>query len=105
MSKIVPFPPKVKTEQYFGGCPKCGKATFLNVGRHHYLTCNEHKVYWYIGANIFSGWRDETEADWLRNQSILAGRREVRPILPDDPDADPSWGKYEVIDFSALPVG
>ena len=72
---------KITTDEYFGGCPKCGESDgHLNVGRNHWAVCDTHKTTWPIGENLFSGWHDETEADWQRNEEKLAGYRQVEPI-------------------------
>jgi hypothetical protein len=71
---------------YFGGCPHCGKNDgCLNYGRDHYFICRKHKVYWYAGSNLFSGWRDENETIWRENASLLETYTEVKPIH------DPYW--------------
>ena len=49
---------------YFGVCPTCHKHDgYVNVGGGHWFLCNEHRVMWFIGANLFSSWRDETEEE------------------------------------------
>ena len=66
---------------YFGLCPECHSGDgFLNVGRTHVFLCHSHRVKWIFGANIFSSWRWESEADWERNAQLLAGYREVVPF-------------------------
>lgn len=65
-------------ESYFGSCPECGKAAyFINVGRNHYMVCDTDKVYWCIGSNLMSGWRQENEEIWRANAEHLSGYREV----------------------------
>ena len=55
---------KIVVTDYFGGCPKCGRNDGpFNAGRAHWFVCHEHKVRWTCGTNLFSGWRDETEAE------------------------------------------
>jgi len=56
-----------------GLCPVCSAdAEILNVGRNHFGVCREHKIYWPIGSNLFSGWRDEEPATWDANEKLLA---------------------------------
>ena len=75
------FPQRVTTDEYFGGCPECGKCDgFLNVERNHWAVCDTHKMTWRIGANLFSSWRHETEADWGRNVARLGGYSIVTPV-------------------------
>ena len=92
MGKVVEFPSaraNVTTDEYFGGCPHCGKNDeLMNVGREHWFVCNRHKTKWRIGSNLFSGWKDEDEAVWTRNEYRLERFMEVEPIhRRDTPDA------------------
>jgi hypothetical protein len=49
---------------FFGSCPHCKNADgYLNIGRGHWMFCDEHRTRWFIGTNLFSSWRDETEAE------------------------------------------
>ncbi len=51
-------------DDYFGVCPHCEKTDgYVNAGSTHVFYCDEHKVSWIAGANLFSGWRDETEEE------------------------------------------
>ncbi len=80
--------PKITTDEYFGGCPRCGRSSgSVNVRSVHFGICGEHKLYWLIGSNLFSCWRDEIEADWNRNAALLDSYTEVEPIHPDPGDA------------------
>ena len=73
--------PKVTTDEYFGGCPECGKSSgYLNVRGSHYGTCADHRVYWPIGYNLFSLWREEAEDEWRQNAALLLTYCEVKPI-------------------------
>ena len=97
MTNVVPFTPPspehVTTDERFGACPECGKSNgYVNVGRDHYGTCDEHLSYWPIGSNLFSGWRDEDPAVWRKNEQLLAARRQVKPIYAK-PDPTPWWNR------------
>ena len=86
------FPHAIVVDDYFGGCPECGKQDgCLNVGREHWFVCHEHKKRWSPGSNIFSGWREETEAKWAANFAVLKGYDETEPLMvgrwPRDPEA------------------
>ena len=88
MSNVVESPsePVVTTEYYFGGCPHCGNQDgFLNDGPDHWIVCDRHKVKWYVGSNLFSGWQEEGEETRQRNRFKLAEYMEVRAIRPNDP--------------------
>ena len=85
MSNVTPFPKLDDNAEIFGGCPKClCLANIWNVGKCHWAVCHRHKTKWHIGANLFSSWRYETEADWLANSYRLAEYREVKPLWPRD---------------------
>lgn len=71
---------------YFGLCPvglnNC-ELIMLNVGRAHYYTCEEHGVYWYVGSNLFDGWKSQAEEDWQRNCKLLYTMKEVESAVCD----------------------
>ena len=73
---------EVTTDNYFGGCPQCGEGSYVNVHKDHYNICDKHKVYWYIGSNLFSSWQEENEEIWNSNATLLEGFQEVKPIYP-----------------------
>lgn len=57
----------------FGLCPVCSNdPEILNVGRNHFAICRKHKVYWYVGSNLFSGWQDESPTTWEANEKLLS---------------------------------
>ena len=65
-------------DNHFGRCPECGGTNgFLNIGRAHVFICDEHKLAWFAGENLFRCWKDETEEDWKKNKEILSGYRIV----------------------------
>ncbi len=79
MGDVVPF---IQPDPYLGGCPQCRRNDgLLNVGRYHWATCRRHKTRWLIGSNLFSGWRHEDEAVWLRNRYRLDECRVVEPVF------------------------
>jgi hypothetical protein len=56
-----------QADGYFGLCPHCrNNDGYVNVGRGHWFVCDEHKVMWFIGSNLFSSWKDETEEEQER---------------------------------------
>jgi len=71
---------KLVCEEYYGGCPQCGEAEWMNVGKTHWCYCPHHRVRWSPGENLLSSWRDETEEDWSRNRAALAQFRVVEPL-------------------------
>ncbi len=75
--------PKATTEEYFGGCPECGKTDgHLNVGGNHWAVCQAHNTTWPIGYNLFSSWRDEPQELHEANERKLRAMRVVDPIYP-----------------------
>jgi hypothetical protein len=74
----------IKTDEYFGGCPECGKTDgYLNTGSAHWFVCDAHRVRWCIGSNLFSSWRDETEDEQRRAWERVDDYAEVKPVYPD----------------------
>lgn len=67
-------------DAYFGTCPQCGKSDgFMNDGADHWGVCVAHGVKWYVGSNLFSGWRDEPEEQRERNRARLATLTDCSP--------------------------
>jgi hypothetical protein len=65
----------------FGGCPICGyTGAYRNLGREHWFYCPEHKCKWHIGANLFSAWKDESEAVWQENAKYLSDFLVIEPV-------------------------
>jgi hypothetical protein len=47
---------------HFGVCPTCHRGnTYTKTGKTHVFFCEEHKVFWVAGVNLFSSWQHETE--------------------------------------------
>src|SRR5262245_6829079 len=68
------------TDDHFGSCPECGQAlVYLNIGREHWFYCDEHRVKWCVGENLFSSWRLQGPAQWEENHRKLQGYRELAP--------------------------
>ncbi len=75
---VVEFPQVGDGDDYFGVCPTCRKYSgCLNIGRDHWFYCETHKTKWWIGSNLFSGWKSQTEEEHNRNASILSGYLDV----------------------------
>lgn len=65
-------------ERRFEGCPECGKDNgYLNAGSSHWLFCDEHRVSWYVGDNLSSSWKDETEEEKLEKWQRIDGYRNL----------------------------
>ena len=77
------------TEEQFGSCPECGKAGgYRNIYKQHFFYCDEHRLVWLAGSNLFSTWRDENEGDWraawehLREYRTVDGFEKCVPGAP-----------------------
>jgi hypothetical protein len=63
---------QLQQDNYFGNCSVCGENDGnLNIAADHYFVCHKHKKKWYVGSNLFSGWRDETEKLWKKNHKTI----------------------------------
>ena len=78
---IDPGPPVYLEEEPFSVCPVChSNDGFLNAGKGHWFLCHEHRVRWFVGSNLFSSWREETEEEQRHAYEV-----------------EPGWGFYEDI--------
>jgi len=65
-------------ENYFGHCPVPEHENYyLNIGRSHWMVCDKCKIKWFMGENLFSSWRTQSEETWKRNEETIAGFEEV----------------------------
>lgn len=76
----------VAGQHVFGACPLCGRSDgHVNAGRAHWGICAKHRLIWSIGAHLFSGADDETEAEqrevWERRG--IERYRMVEPLYVD----------------------
>jgi hypothetical protein len=73
---------------HFGVCPVCRQehGAYINVGRDHWFYCKAHKTKWCAGANLFSGWRDETlnEQERVFDALDFESFDVVKPFHPPD---------------------
>lgn len=85
MSNVVPLFARAGADPYFGVCPRCGGCGgCFDIGRDHYFYCERHNVAWCFGSNVFSGWKDTSEAQFAANGRKLASMRLVEPIYPPE---------------------
>lgn len=53
------------SEHPFGLCPECGGGPIIaTIYRYHFAYCNEDRLVWAVGSNLFSHWREETVKEW-----------------------------------------
>jgi hypothetical protein len=56
-----------KNDGWFGLCPECQQVDgYINIGKSHWFYCKQHQTRWCVGINLFSSWRDQTEAEQRR---------------------------------------
>jgi hypothetical protein len=80
---------KEQADGYFGLCPHCqNNDGYVNVGRGHWFVCDEHKVMWFAGANLFSSCLDETEEEQRRAWAArgLDEYSHIKPYYPPQED-------------------
>ena len=68
-------------EYHFGACYCGNTGDCFNVGRSHWYCCDKCKTVWYVGSNLFSGWREENQEIWDKNVKEHAQYEEIDPIL------------------------
>jgi hypothetical protein len=80
VSDVIKFKPRA--EDHFGLCPICRRTDgYLNAGRTHVFFCEEHRVCWTAGSNLFSSWRHETDEEQRAAFERIEGFREVTPFF------------------------
>ena len=54
----------ITVDERFGGCPECGgNDGYVNAEAPHWGVCQAHKLRWYVGFDLFSPRKDESEAE------------------------------------------
>lgn len=77
-------PTPSKEPSPFGNCPHCqNEGINNNVGRVHWFTCEDCRVKWRVGENLFGTWREQTDEDNRRIARRLMAYREVDPVMLD----------------------
>ena len=51
------------------------KTRLFNIGRGHYVACDECWSYISVGANLMSYWRQENQRIWQQNHNRIKGYR------------------------------
>jgi hypothetical protein len=66
----------------FGLCPICHRTDgYANAGKSHRFYCLEHRTSWYAGSNLFSSWREETEAEQRETWERI-GLNQLQNVVP-----------------------
>ena len=50
----------------------------FNLGRGHYVACDECRSYIFVGSNLMSCWRQENKDVWQKNHDSVMGYRFIR---------------------------
>lgn len=50
----------------------------FNIGRGHYIACDECHSYVFVDANLMSCWRRENQGIWQQNHDSVKGYRFIR---------------------------
>jgi hypothetical protein len=80
-----------RSKDYWGTCPHCHDYDgFINIGRGHWFFCDEHKVRWCVGSNLFSCWRFQTEQEQraIYDAKAFGSYRDVEPYFPPPTEAE-----------------
>lgn len=80
---------KVVTEEYYGGCPKCGHTDgYISSGRGwhgwSWFVCDKHNVKWESAYGPWGSSKRLTDGEIELGRALLTTYREVKPIWPDD---------------------
>lgn len=81
----------MNTEPHFlHGCPECpvsrGPEDIYNAGKGHRAACHTHKTTWFLGSNLFSSWRYETEQGQRDRYREIEDYASFDRVLADPPE-------------------
>jgi len=54
-------------------CRHGHKTRLFNIGRDHFVACDDCRAFIHVGSNLMSNWRQEGEAEWCRNKERVRG--------------------------------
>lgn len=63
-------------------CRHGHETRLFNIGRGHYVACDTCRSFIFVGSNLMSSWRKESEDNWRHNARSIEGYTEV-VCLPD----------------------
>jgi hypothetical protein len=84
-------------KDHFGTCPHCHDfGGFINIGRGHWFFCDEHRVKWCVGSDLFDCWRDQTEKEQraIYDAKGFGSYQDVVPYSPRLITIETSCGKH-----------
>ena len=65
-------------ENYFGHCPVPDHENcYRNIGRSHWMVCDTCRIKWFMGENLFSSWRSQSEETWKANAETIKEYEEL----------------------------
>lgn len=68
----------IDDKNYFGHCDVPEHDNYyLNIGRGHWMVCDSCKISWFIGANLFSSWREQNRDVWEANAERIKNYNEI----------------------------
>lgn len=61
--------------EFFGDikCRQGHETRLFNIGRGHYVACDNCRTYIFVGANLMSCWRQESKDIWQANYDSMKG--------------------------------
>jgi hypothetical protein len=54
------------------------RTRLFNIGRGHYIACDECKSYIFVGSNLMSCWRRENKDIWQENYESVKGYKFIQ---------------------------
>ena len=59
-------------------CPQCQRQLFYrNLFKDHWAYCENCKIKWFEGSDLYSSWKDENEEIWEKNWEFLKDFKEI----------------------------
>ena len=56
-------------------CIRGHPVRLFNIGRGHWVACDKCRMYMFVGSNLMSSWRSETDSFWRANDESVWGYR------------------------------
>ena len=54
-------------------CRHGHETRLFNIGRGHFVACDDCRTFMFVGSNLMSSWRQESEGLWRRNSESVEG--------------------------------
>jgi hypothetical protein len=91
-------PESIVVTNYFGGCPTCGRAEWLNDGRRHWLVCHVHRLRQMICHEPLYRLPHEDEELAARNRDMLSAYEDAEFLPAGTWSTDPEIRRAEIED-------